>query len=353
MKASVVLSSVAHAAILSWGLVSFSSPQPLMVADVEALPIDIVPIEDVTRSVQGEKKADVSAKPAPVPTQKPQEIPDAVNAGDTDVDAKTRSAENQSESPTNRADAAPQAQEETQSPLVKPDPVSEPVQESEPVKTTEMAALSEPPSPIEEEPQPQASEPLPETAPEESVVLPDNVPVPVSRPNPPKPQTAETNDRRKPQDEARPQQTASSNQDSKSPVDEIAALLNKEKASAAGARRSGDQASLGTQRASNAERLSQSEMDVLRGAIERCWSVPAGLAGAEDMRVTIRMRLTQQGQIDGDPQVDATGGETAARRAFAGSARRAVLKCQPYNLPAEKYDTWAEVVVNFDPSQMF
>jgi hypothetical protein len=29
-----------------------------------------------------------------------------------------------------------------------------------------------------------------------------------------------------------------------------------------------------------------------------------------------------------------------------------VLKCQPFNLPAEKYDTWSEVIFNFDPSEM-
>jgi len=94
-------------------------------------------------------------------------------------------------------------------------------------------------------------------------------------------------------------------------------------------------------------------MDALRSAIEQCWSVPIGLSDAVDMRVTVTMRLSPDGALDGKPTVEATGGEQAARRAFAGSARRAVMKCSPYTLPADKYDTWAEVVVNFDPSQMF
>ena len=40
-------------------------------------------------------------------------------------------------------------------------------------------------------------------------------------------------------------------------------------------------------------------------------------------------------------------------RTAAESAVRAVSKCAPFNLPADKYETWAEVVVNFDPSDMF
>jgi hypothetical protein len=40
-------------------------------------------------------------------------------------------------------------------------------------------------------------------------------------------------------------------------------------------------------------------------------------------------------------------------RAAADSARRAVMRAAPYNLPRDKYDTWSTVIVNFDPSEMF
>jgi colicin import membrane protein len=29
------------------------------------------------------------------------------------------------------------------------------------------------------------------------------------------------------------------------------------------------------------------------------------------------------------------------------------VRCSPYTLPADKYDAWADVIVNFDPSEMF
>ena len=42
-----------------------------------------------------------------------------------------------------------------------------------------------------------------------------------------------------------------------------------------------------------------------------------------------------------------------AERAAADAARRAVIRCAPFNAPADKYEAWADVQFNFDPSQMF
>ncbi len=39
-------------------------------------------------------------------------------------------------------------------------------------------------------------------------------------------------------------------------------------------------------------------------------------------------------------------------RAAAESARRAVMQCQNYDLPAESYDEWSELTLRFDPSEM-
>ena len=47
MKFGVTSSIVFHAFAVGLGLVSLSSPKPLNVADVEALPVDIVPIESI------------------------------------------------------------------------------------------------------------------------------------------------------------------------------------------------------------------------------------------------------------------------------------------------------------------
>ena len=94
-------------------------------------------------------------------------------------------------------------------------------------------------------------------------------------------------------------------------------------------------------------------MDALRGKIQGCFNLTAGMADAEELRATVKVRLNPAGELEGKPQVTASGGNANVRRAFKGAARRAVQKCAPYdNLPKDKYQTWADLVVNFDVSDM-
>ena len=68
------------------------------------------------------------------------------------------------------------------------------------------------------------------------------------------------------------------------------------------------------------------------------------------------MKLTQDGQIDGAPEVVSGGDGSPAARIVSEGARRAVLRCAPYNLPVAKYDGelgWNEVEVNFIPSDLY
>lgn len=352
MKVGVTLSSAAHVAILTWGLLSISGPKPLAVAEIEALPVDIVPIESITKSVQGEKEADLTDTPAPKPTSRPEKEP-AENVGETERDTKAPRDAKKEPAPQETAAAPkpPKAEEKIPTPEVKPEPVQTPKEAQKPVETTEVAALNEPKVPVLEDPADQPPE-ISENG-ETFAKLPDSVPTPTTRPKPPKAKIAKTTDRKVSKEETSKKASAASDS-TVSNEDKIAALLNKQDQTKGGARRSKKQASLGTKKKGNADKLSTSEMDALRAAIEKCWSVPIGLSDAEDMRVTVTMQLNRSGEIEGRPSVEATGGESAARRAFAGSAKRAVLKCAPYTLlPTDKFETWSEVVVNFDPSQMF
>ena len=71
MKAGLTTSVVMHAVLLGFGLFSLSAPKAFDVTDVEALPVDIVPIESITQIQQGDKKATVNEKPAPLPFKTP------------------------------------------------------------------------------------------------------------------------------------------------------------------------------------------------------------------------------------------------------------------------------------------
>ncbi|MEK1867977.1 MAG: hypothetical protein AAAB14_11815, partial [Ensifer adhaerens] len=89
MKGSLATSAVLHAMVLTWALVSLGSPADFQVADVEALPVDIVPYSEMTQVQQGDKKAPKKETSSPVPTKRPETNQPAENIGDNDTDLKT------------------------------------------------------------------------------------------------------------------------------------------------------------------------------------------------------------------------------------------------------------------------
>lgn len=353
MKFGLIISALLHASLLGWGLFWLSAPKSFEVADFEALPVDIIPVSSITRIQEGEREAPAAERAAPRPTERPEPVEDAQNVGNNTVDLKTSRSENPKPKTVEAAHEPEQAKVPVPTPVPVPEPkaVPKPASKPEPVPATEVAALPEPrqtvqPDPVEEAIK-SADTQKPEFAP-----LPDKVPTPTARPERPPAQTAKTPERKNNEAQNQSSKVASS-KESKFDSDEVAALLNREEAAGGGAKRSTRDSALGGRRTTGGNSLSQSEMDALRGQIQRCWQIVPGMADGGDVRVQVTMRLNRSGEIDGQPSVNASGGSEQTRRVLAGGARRAVLRCAPYNLPAEKYETWADVVVNFDPSKMF
>ncbi len=98
--------------------------------------------------------------------------------------------------------------------------------------------------------------------------------------------------------------------------------------------------------------MSVNEIDALRARIAQCWSVPPGGLGAEQIVVRLRLQLNEDGTLVGYPTV-ANSGSSPFFQAAADSAVRAVYQCQPYALPSEKYALWRDMILNFDPSEMY
>ena len=102
--------------------------------------------------------------------------------------------------------------------------------------------------------------------------------------------------------------------------------------------------------------LAISEIDLVRQQIRECWSLPAGAKEAENLSIEIKMamnpdgtvrqaRILDQNRLQSDPFF----------RAAAESALRAVLNphCNPLKLPPEKYQQWQNMILIFDPRDMF
>jgi hypothetical protein len=203
-------------------------------------------------------------------------------------------------------------------PPPEPEPVPEPPPEPEPVAAPDPEPLPEP------EPVPEAV-PEPEPPVQEAAVQP---PLPRSRPPRPTPPA-----------------------DSEEFSDEITALLDKTKATPAPTA-SDKQATIGAVTGSPSVWLQQNEIDALRARLASCWNIPPTNADPSELRVKIKMFLSQDGSLARQPEVveyrPGTIGTIAGE-----SAVRAVTQCAPYNLPAEKYASWQEIIVTFDPREMF
>jgi len=94
----------------------------------------------------------------------------------------------------------------------------------------------------------------------------------------------------------------------------------------------------------------------IRSQVAPCWNPPIGGADAKKMTVLLHLDINRDGSIAGRPgivsQTGVTSGNADYARAFAETARRAVLRCSPLKLPPELYDQWKAVEINFDPSEM-
>lgn len=94
----------------------------------------------------------------------------------------------------------------------------------------------------------------------------------------------------------------------------------------------------------------------MQARITQCFSMPSGAEKLDQMRVTLRITLDEQGAVVGIPSVTEEVGRTAENsgffRAFSESTKRAILRCQPYNLPAASYAFWREQDITFNPRDL-
>lgn len=100
------------------------------------------------------------------------------------------------------------------------------------------------------------------------------------------------------------------------------------------------------------DRMSANEIDAFRSQISRCWTPPVGGLGGDPIVVKLRIALNEDGSLTRPPEVSNQMASPFFRPA-ADSAVRAVMQCQPYRMPAEKYVQWRDMLLTFDPRHMY
>lgn len=97
--------------------------------------------------------------------------------------------------------------------------------------------------------------------------------------------------------------------------------------------------------------LSQSEVDALRSQISACWMPPVGALDAENVVVVMRVLFDPDGRLFQAPE-RLNRQPHPLFEAMAQSAERALVMCQPYSLPPEKYAIWNTTTITFDLKEM-
>src|SRR5271168_5397915 len=190
----------------------------------------------------------------------------------------------------------------------KPDP-PKPVAEAKP---------KEEPKPVEKKPDPPKVDPIAEALKKDEKKPP---PKPVAQaatpPQPPKPKVERAFDQSK-----------------------IAALLDKRDPSrqAITGETLNSNAALGLSKGKAADN-SATWGAMFKEQVDRCWKAPYGGVENQNPEAAFDIRLKRDGTLDGPPIPEGTPA-TPYLRVFQESALRAIIACQPYNLPPAFFDEW-------------
>jgi outer membrane biosynthesis protein TonB len=298
MRAGLTVSVIFHVVLIAWGIVTLPSLRTLDASQVESVPVDFIPVDKATDLDKGVKTAELSEK-------RVQDKP----------------AEKVAETP-------PPPQPRPEPPPI-PAPAPEPQAEPEPL----------PPEPAQEQaqpaPPPPAPTPDPTPPPPKVAEAPKEAPVPKPRPHRPAPRLAQ----------------AQVKQTSDAAPDEMAALIDKSEPT--GSTNINDEPATAGGNISNPDaKMTADEMAALRERMKSCWNPPQGATSHLELRTVVRVELNEDGSLAGVPQVLEAPGGTYSQSA-PESVVRAIRRCEPYSLPADKYDAWREIEITFDPVDLF
>ena len=102
--------------------------------------------------------------------------------------------------------------------------------------------------------------------------------------------------------------------------------------------------------------LTQAERDALRVSVSPCWNVGSLSFDALRTTVVVAVDMTPDAKpvTSSIRMLSSTGGTNASAKQAFEAARRAIIRCggRGFDLPAEKYESWREIEMTFNPETM-
>jgi outer membrane biosynthesis protein TonB len=293
---TLVASVALHVLVIGWGLVSFSSRVFDSIPE-ESLPVDIISADQLAKIAAGMKSGKKeNPKPMVEKVAEAKPVEDAVGK--------------LTEKPPVVTDTTPPPQ---------PKPVEKPVEKKpDPPKPVAESKPKEAPKPIEKKPEPPTIDPIAEALKKEE------------KKPPPKPQVQATTPPPQPQ---KPKERTFDQS-------KIAALLDKRDPArqATTGETLNSNAALGLSKGKAADN-SATWGSMFQSQVERCWKKPYGGIESQNPEAAFTIRLKRDGTLEGMPAPEGTPA-TPYLRVYQESALRAIIECQPYNLPAAYFEEW-------------
>jgi outer membrane biosynthesis protein TonB len=288
MRRSLIISGVAHAVVLAWGLVAFAA-RPNEAPPTEPLPVEFVSATEFSQLIAGVKNA-----PKPLEDAKPL------------------------------ADKVGEAQPVTQ---------LAPKVAEKPEIVTDVAAKREP------KPEPKKAESKPAEKPKQPAIKPDQIAEELKKDEAkkaPKPEQKK---------ESRPSPKFDANQvaallDKREPQRQVATAETLNGAASLGAANG------------HAAQLSQSELDALRARLSQCWSPPAGVDVSSDLFVVLHVLFKSDGSLASEPAVVESSTSALGPALAESAKRALLLCQPFTMLKPEHYDQWKDIEVKFDPHEL-
>jgi outer membrane biosynthesis protein TonB len=292
---TLVASVALHTLVIGWGLVTFSTKAFESIPE-ETLPVDIISSDQLAKVTAGMK---TGKKENPKPLV--EKVAEAKPADDAvgKISDKPPVVTDTSPPPVPKVEEKPVEK--------KPDP-PKPVAEAKP---------KEEPKPIEKKPDPPKVDPIAEALKKEEKKPPPKPQARAAPPQPPKPKAERTFDQSK-----------------------IAALLDKRDPTRAAltGETLNSNAALGLAHGKAADN-SATWGSMFKEQVERCWKKPYGGIESQNPEVAFEIKLKRDGRLESAPVPEGSP-STPYLRVYQESALRAIIECQPYNLPAAFFDEW-------------
>jgi outer membrane biosynthesis protein TonB len=294
-----VLASVAlHVLVLGWVMLSFST-KALEMPPEDSVPVDVIDANQLAKVMAGTKTGKKeNPKPLVEKVAEAKPVDDAVGKI--------------SEKPPVVTETAPKPQ-----PKVEEKPVEKKPDPPKVVEKPKEEPPKEEPKPVEKKPDPVKPDPIAEALKKEE------------KKPPPKPVQA-----------AKPPEQQKRIVERHFDQSQIAALLDKRDPTrqAATGQTMNSNAALGLSKGTAADN-SATWGSMFQRQVERCWKKPYGGIESQRPEVAFNIRLKRDGTLEGNPVPEGVPA-TPFLKVYQESAYRAIIECQPYNLPAAMYEEW-------------